>query len=336
MCNDGTADFKPAPVLIGLPERALPAFERMAAEKMLPPGMIAVPLSDDLSQLPGDLKDVEVLWRTTQMGSDWTLRAVSLLPSLRWVHSDAVGIDFLPLEELSARQIILSNGSGNFERPMAEWCVLAILAASKQLARFVRQSDAGIWKRGGELEELEGKRLLILGLGGVGTLTASMVRPFGMRVTAVSRRPRDRVPEGVDSVVGPSQWRERLDHTDFLVCALPLTSQTRGMLDEQVFSALPSSAWVINVARGALIDESALITALDSTAIAGAVLDAFVEEPLPPEHPLWRRDNVLVLPHHTWSSKRVPGRILELFADQLGRWSRGEPLRNVVDLSAGY
>jgi phosphoglycerate dehydrogenase-like enzyme len=279
---------------------------------------------------------VRVLWRRGPAPRGWIHRAVAALPDLAWMHSDFVGMDTVPLEELAARHVVVTNGVGNYSRPMAEWVVLAMLAAAKRLAHFVRQSDAGIWDPTPHLDELEGSTALFLGLGSVGALAAPMAAALGVQVVGVARTPRPQPPPGVARLVARDQWRSELPRSDFVVCALPLTKQTAGMIDAAALSAMKPTAWLINVARGGLIDEDALVKGLDAGEIAGAVLDAFVKEPLPPGHPLWGRPNVLVVPHYTWASPRIMARKDALFADQLRAWVEGRPLANRVDLVAGY
>src|SRR5207302_11327642 len=153
----------------------------------------------------------------------------------------------------------------------------------------------------------------------VNSLVAPMAAAFGMEVRAVSRQARSELPAGVTRMVAPDHWRAELPDADYVVLGLPLTSATANSIDADALAAMKPTAWPVNVARGALVDESALVRALDAGKIAGAMLDTFVEEPLPPDHPLWRRANVVVVPHFTWSSPRSIDRIEGLFAAQLAR-----------------
>ncbi len=323
------------PLAVGCSRRAVEALARLEREGRLPAAVRPVLVGRDGVE-PSQARGAEVLWRTGVASADWLGHAVDQLPDLAWVHSDFVGVDNLSLAELCQRGIILTNGAGNYSRPMAEWVLLAMLSAAKDLPRLVRQSDSGVWEPGPELSELVGARLLMLGLGSVGRLVAEMAVPLGLRVTAAVRSPRDVPPAGVERLVVGAAWRDELGLADFVVCALPLTPATAGMIDKAALEAMKPSAWLVNVARGGLIDEAALVAALDDGGIGGALLDAFVEEPLPPGHPLWGRHNVIVVPHYTWSSPRTWERIDHLFAEQLTRWVHGEPLANVVDPAVGY
>jgi len=181
--------------------------------------------------------------------------------------------------------------------------------------------------------------VLILGLGAVGTAAAGFLEPFGMDVRGCVRRPRPGgrpLPRGVSRLVVGGAWREQLAEADYVVCALPLTRDTAGMLDATAFAAMRPSTWVVNVARGGLVDHDALVAALDAGAIGGAVLDAFEPEPLPSHSTLWGRPDVLVLPHVTWSTSHTTDDFKTRFAAQLARWLAGDPPADLVDLGAGY
>lgn len=327
-----------SPVAVAGPPRIERALERLRQSGQLRLPVRALPLGPEGPLGSGPAAGVQILWRHGRGGGDptWTRAAIEALPDLAWVHSDFVGIDTLPVDLLAQRHVVVTNGLGNYSRPMAEWVVLAMLAAAKHLPDFVRRSDAGTWEGAPQLDELDGAVALFLGLGSVGALAAAMAQAFGVEVRAVTRSPRPAPPPGVASLIAAHDWRSQLGAADFVVCALPLTPQTRGMVDAAALAAMKASAWLINVARGAIIDEAALVAALDHGQIGGAVLDAFAHEPLPPGHPLWGRPNVLVVPHHTWSSPKVAQRIDALFADQLLAWARGEQLANRVDVVAGY
>jgi phosphoglycerate dehydrogenase-like enzyme len=219
---------------------------------------------------------------------------------------------------------------------MAEWVMLGILSAAKRFPRFVRLSDSGRWDPSPLLSELEGGVLLLVGLGSVNSLVAPMAAAFGMEVRAMARRPRTELPAGVTRMVEQKSWRAELAEADYVVLGLPLTPATANIIDAEALASMKPTAWLINVSRGALVDETALVRALDEGQIGGALLDTFVEEPLPEGHPLWGRENVIVVPHFTWSSPVAVGRVEQLFAEQLARFVAGDALANVVDTAAGY
>lgn len=312
------------------------SLDRVRAATGLDVAVRAVPISPDQGLSTAQAVGVRVLWARGPMPPGWIETALGCLPDLAWVHSDFVGVDSLPLADLAGHDVVVTNGTGNYSRPMAEWVVLAMLTGAKQLLRFARQSDAGIWDPGPQPDELDGAVALFLGLGSVGTMAAPLAASLGVEVRAVTRSGRPVPPPGVARMVPARAWRQELAGADFVVCALPLTPQTAGMIDASALAAMKPTAWLINVARGGLIDQAALIAALDAGRIAGAVLDCFEEEPLPRDHPLWRRPNVLVLPHYTWASPQVVDRQDRLFARQLEAWAQDRPLANQVDLRAGY
>lgn len=257
--------------------------------------------------------DVEVLWRY-HLPADQLNAVAAHLPALRWVHSDYVGVDGIDLPALARRHITLTNGGDVMARPMAEWVVLAVLAGAKDLPRLVRQSDAGIWDVGPPARTLQGAVALLLGLGAVGQLAAPWLHALGMEVRAAVRHPRPQLPAGVSTLVTGGDWRQHLPDADAVICALPLTAQTANLLDTDAFAAMKPGAWLVNVARGGIVDEAALA----------------------PAHPLWRRPNVVVLPHATWSSPDLSGRLAARFVDKLRCFAAGRPLPDVVDLAAGY
>lgn len=335
----GRAEREPetdAVVAVAGPPGVESALARLRESGRLGVAVQPVTVDTERGLSPAGVAGVQILWRQGRATPEWLRTAVEVLTDLAWVHTDFVGIDTLPVDELARRGVIITNGVGNYTRPMAEWVVLSVLAAAKQLPHFVRQSDAGIWDPSPQLAELDGAVALVLGLGSVGALAATMLAPLGVEIRGVTRAHRPAPPPGVARLVASADWRDHLGEADFVVCALPLTPETTGMIDAAALAAMKPTAWLVNVARGAIVDEQALTRALDAGEIGGAVLDAFVEEPLPAGHPLWGRPNVLVVPHHTWSSPRVLDRMGGLFADHLRAWVEGRPLANRVDVVAGY
>lgn len=322
-------------IAVAAPPRAADALHAISASGLVPARLRHVVIDPRQREKTAQIQGIRVLWRY-HLRAPNVLWALQKLPDLEWVHSDYVGVDDLPLDELARRGITLSNGAGTASGPIAEWIVLALLAAAKDLPRFVRQSDSATWDVGAPLAELAGAVVLLLGLGAIATRAAELLEPFGVEVRACTRQPRHERPRGVTKLLTGEEWRDHLPDADFVVCTLPLTKQTAGILDGAVFAAMRPEAWLVNVSRGAVIDDAALLDALQSGKIAGAVLDAFEQEPLPATHPLWRRPNVLVLPHVTWSSSHMLDDYTWRFAAQLQRFVGGLPPTDVVDLHAGY
>ncbi|MGH9103950.1 MAG: D-2-hydroxyacid dehydrogenase [Acidimicrobiales bacterium] len=324
------------PLVLGAPPGSAEIVDGLARSGRCPAAIEVVTLLDDGSPPPGEAARVEAVWRRGRVDRSWVARAVETIPALRWVHSDFAGVDGYPLSELQRREILLTNGVGNFSRPMAEWVTLAVLAAAKRFPEVVRRSDAGRWSPAGTSEELQGKVALLLGLGSVNASAAELLSALGVEVRALVRRDRPGGCPGVSRLLVGDAWRDHLADTDYLVLGLPLTAETTGIVGREALGALKAGAWLVNVARGPLVDEEALLDALESGRLGGAVLDVFAEEPLPAGHPLWGRPNVVVVPHHTWSSPRAAANAEELFCHLVRAWTAGEEMSNVVDLTAGY
>jgi phosphoglycerate dehydrogenase-like enzyme len=297
----------------------------------------------------GPVDDVEVLLRGWLVAEAFD-RLLSRAPHLTWVHSATSGVERALTPAAMARDVLVTNARGVFSRPIAEHVLLMILAISRHLPELLELQRERTWQplEGRELRELT---IGIVGYGSLGRSVASLASAFGARVIALRRRPtsaeaaRRGAPDDgddfpyeavVDRVLGPDGLHELLGESDIVVLAAPLTAETESMIDESAVAAMKKESWLINVARGRLVDDTALIRALRDHRIGGAALDTFRDEPLPPSSPYWDLSNVILTPHTAWSSARVLDRSVELFCDNLVRFSRGEPLRNVVDPTAGY
>jgi phosphoglycerate dehydrogenase-like enzyme len=297
----------------------------------------------------GPVDDVEVLLRGWLVAEAFD-RLLSRAPHLTWVHSATSGVERALTPAALARDVLVTNARGVFSRPIAEHVLLMILAISRHLPELLELQRERTWQplEGRELRELT---IGIVGYGSLGRSVASLATAFGAQVIALRRRPtsvesaRAGAPDDgdefpyeatVDRVLGPDGLHELLKESDVVVLAAPLTAETEGMIDEAAIAAMKNESWLINVARGRLIDDTALLRALRDHRIGGAALDTFRDEPLPPSSPYWDLSNVILTPHTAWSSARVLDRSIELFCDNLVRYSRGDPLRNVVDPSAGY
>ncbi len=255
-------------------------------------------------------------------------------PHLRWVHSWAAGVESLPIEVLRQRGIVLTNASGVYAIPIAEWVITAMLMVVKQVHAMHDAQREHRWAEELDLDELAGKTVLILGIGGIGREVARRAAAFGMHVWGTNRIGAP--VQDVERIVTGDAWRELLPLADFVVDTLPLTSETRSMIGAPELAMFKPAAWLINVGRGATVDEPALLDALSTGAIGGAALDAWVEEPLPPEHRAWTTPNLIVWPHHSGSSPANTARGIDLLVENIRRFASGEELLNVVDLEAGY
>lgn len=268
-------------------------------------------------------------WLSSEAGD----RIVREHPSLRWVHTGSAGVDHILTPGFRASGITLTNSAGVHAPSIAEWVVAMVLAEAKGLETIFSQQRDRVWKVT-RSEEIAGRHAVILGGGHIAAAIASRLRPMGVRVSAVNRSGRP--DEAFDAVATLSSLGSLCRAADWLILAAPLTRETRGLISAELIATLPSRARVVNVARGELVDESALREALETRRIAGAILDVFEHEPLPADHPFWAMDNVRVLSHTTWRSEQVHARQMALFLDNLGRFTRNEPLRNVVDPARGY
>jgi phosphoglycerate dehydrogenase-like enzyme len=255
-------------------------------------------------------------------------------PKLRWYHTVSAGVENMPLPELAQRGIVLTNNSGSYDIQIAEHLMAFVFAASRQLHRYRDLQRAREWK---ELQhqELRDATIVVYGMGSIGGEIARLASAVGMRVIGVRRKAGSPHP-GIERVVAADRLADVVGEADYLAVAAPLTSATRGAISREVISRMKPTAWIMNIGRGAIVDEPAMIDALQAKRIAGAALDVFTTEPLPKESPLWALENVIITPHHSGSSPRASERTLKLFAENLRRYKAGEPLINRVDFEAGY
>ena len=258
---------------------------------------------------------------------------------LKWVQSPAVGVGRLMYPELLASEVILTSARGIRARSMAEHVIGVTIALARVLPATIRAQAAHRWAQ----EELEtatrtlcGQRMGIVGLGAIGREVVKIAAPFGFRVTAIRRRAEEEVPDGVDAVWTPDRLPDLLAQSDVVVLAAPRTPATSRLIGRAQIEQMKPGALLVNVARGKLVDDDALIDALRDGRLGGAALDVFSEEPLDPSSPYWDLPNVIVTPHTSGAMQDYWTPLVELFADNLRRFEKGEPLLNVVDKVAGY
>jgi D-2-hydroxyacid dehydrogenase (NADP+) len=259
--------------------------------------------------------------------------AALVTPRLRWVQACSSGVGHILTLGLFDDSVVLTNAAGVHANALAESVMAGVLLHAKRLVERLDRQRERVWE---ELHcsELRGATMCVIGTGNIGLATARLAGAFGMRVIGVRRNPCP--TEYVDECVGPDRLHDALSQSDYVVIACPLTPETEGMLGAAEFAALKRGAYLLNVSRGKVVQERALLDALADGTLSGAYLDAHAQEPLPHDHPFWTTPGVTVIPHDSHSSPLIGDNIVELFADNLGRYLAGEPLRNVVDVARGY
>ena len=283
------------------------------------------------------LTDAEVLFTSPLMPANITDRA----PKLRWVQLTSAGVDRLLDGDLAKSGVTITTASGIHAVPIGEYVMGVMLAFAKGLPQAMRAQAERTW-RPYLAEELYDKTVGIVGLGAIGGYVAKLAKADGMRVLALRRSTRSRSTgkgaglDDVDELLPLSDLPYLLSEADYVVIAVPLTAESRGLIGERELRAMKPTARIINIARGAIIDEAALVQALNEKWIGGAALDVFDHEPLPPESELWGMENVILTPHISGGTPVYMERAVELFCDNLRCYLAGEPLRNVVEVERGY
>lgn len=262
-------------------------------------------------------------------------------PRLRWVHSTAAAVGILPLDELAARNVLVTNSRGIQAAPIAEHVLGGLLVLSRRLNLMLAAQRERRWIQNELTQDawpwsLKGRSMTIVGLGTIGREVARRAHAFGMTVTGIRRRVDQPVPSFVDRVVGPGQLEESLRGCDVLVLSAPFVAGTDRLIGARQIALLNRGAVIVNVARGKIIDERALLESLQSAHLGGAVLDVFEREPLDPGSPLWALPNVVISPHCAGVRPDHWSEVIDLFSENLRRFQRGESLLNLVDCQAGY
>jgi len=276
------------------------------------------------------IADAEIAWIDLP-GTGLIRDAIGRAARLKWLNTVLAGVDFLDLAGLKARGVTLTNGSGINAIAVAEYALLAMLSAAKRFDQVVRLADKREWSTDAPGKaELYETSALIIGFGTIGRMIADRLAPFGVAVTGVTR-------SGRDGTLGPDQWQAGLGAFDWVILTAPSTAETKALIGADELAAMKPSAWLLNFARGDMVDDKALIEALEQRRIAGAFLDTVTPEPLPPEHPLWSAPNTIHSLHLSGRSQtRMFERGAHLFLENLEAFLGGKPMRNVVNLDAGY
>ena len=291
---------------------------------------------ENFDALPKELPDADIF-------VGYSLRAEQLAgaKNLKWLHSTAAGVAQLMYPELRTSGVAVTNASGVFSVPMAEHTMGMLLALARNFADCVRQQDAAkwsqqdLWDRPQHLSELNGKILLIVGYGSIGREVARRAAAFGMRVWGVSRSGSGDAAHA-EKIVAKTELNSLLPQADYVLIAAPETEETKRLIGAPELALLKPGARLLNVARGSLLDQAALLAALQSGKIGGAALDVAEEEPLPAGSPLWRAPNLFITPHVSAVSDRLWQRETELLMKLLEQWFDGQELQNRVDFARGY
>ena len=277
------------------------------------------------------IADADIAWvdmQPTELVADAIRHAGS---NLKWASTIYAGLDAFPLDTLRDNGVTLTNGAGINAVAVAEYAVMAVLVAAKRFDTVLRAQDRHEWLKDapGKIE-LAGTKALIIGYGTIGRMIGDRLAAFEVEVTGVTRT-------GRDGTITPDRWRDQLATFDWVILAAPSTDTTHAMIGRDELYQMKPSAWLINIARGDMIDDDALIAALTDGTIAGAVLDPTNPEPLPSDHPLWSTPNAIVTMHLSGRSQTTMfARGAALFLDNLAAFLAGRPMKNVADLDAGY
>jgi phosphoglycerate dehydrogenase-like enzyme len=303
-----------------------------------PPGIAAAEVVADVRYAPDTVALAERIGEADALffyrGAKEPLEAVfAAAERLRWIQSASDGVDGLLFPALIESEVVVTNARGVFEDAIAEWVVGAMLAFSVRILDQRDHQRQGSWVPRGT-ERLAGSRLLVVGPGPIGRAVARRASALGMRVEAVGRTARD--DDLFSRIRGIDELHDALADADHVLDSLPLTATTHHSFDSDAFAAMRPSARFYNVGRGPTVDEPALIEALRAGRIAGAALDVFETEPLPADSPLWTMADVLVSPHMCGDFEGWERAVVEVFVDNLERFARGAPMRNVVDKALGF
>jgi len=253
--------------------------------------------------------------------------------SVEWIHVTAAGVDTLLFDELRDSDVVVTNAHGVFDRPIAEYVLGAVIAHAKDSRHSLDLQRRREWLHR-ETRSVLGTKALVVGTGGIGREIARLLRAAGLQVRGAGRVARADDPD-FGEVIASSNLAEEVGDADHLVLAAPLTAATRGLVDAKVLAAMKPDAHLINIARGPIVDEAALLNALQDRRIA-ATLDVFDREPLPSDHPLWDAPGATITAHMSGDVLGWRDTLSAQFVDNLQRWQAGEPLLNVVDKKLGY
>lgn len=259
---------------------------------------------------------------------------ISQMKNLKWIQLSSAGIDQVPLNEVQNKGIILTNNRGGYSIPIGEWIVMKILEMLKKSASLYKNQQKKKWKMDMSLLELCGKRVGFIGTGSIAAEAAKRLQGFEVEILGVNTSGRD--TKYFNRCFSRDKMDEMLGLCDIVVVTIPYTKRTHHMINQDRFKAMKDGVFLVNIARGSIIDEKALISNIKEGKIRAAALDVFEEEPLDKNNPLWEFDNVIITAHNSWVSERIYERRFKLIYENLRRYSAREELINLIDLDRGY
>jgi phosphoglycerate dehydrogenase-like enzyme len=279
--------------------------------------------------LPGTSVLLVTDFRTEALAAAW-----HCADELRWIHATSAGVDALMFPALVSSKVMVTNARGIFDRTIAEYVLCTILMFAKDFPASLRLQSAHHWQHR-DTERAEGKHVLVVGAGSIGRQIARLTKAIGMNPHGIARSARSQDPDFV-AVHANDQLYEQLGKADYVVIAAPLTPQTEGLFDSVAFAAMRKDARLINIGRGPIVKTDDLIAALEQGQIAGAALDVFEEEPLPADHPLWDRENVIMTAHMAGDFIGWRRALVDQFLQNFDRWHQNKEVFNRVDKGLGY
>lgn len=308
------------------------------ARLKLPHEIVPLP-ADKEARLPeADVARGEIAFFSQDLNPDFSRQFFSAVrkgPSIKWVHVFNVGVDHPIYTEMLERGVRVTTSAGTTGKPIAQTALTGMLMLSRGFPHWIQSQTAKRWapvRLQDSPPDLPGQTVVIYGMGSIGAEFARLAKALGMHVIGVRRSPR-KADDPVDEMHTPEQIDKLLPRAQWLMLCSPLTTETRKLMSAQQLALLPKGAYVLNVSRGEVIDEPAMIEALKSGHLAGAYLDVFEKEPLPTESPLWDMPNVIVTPHNSTSSSNNERRVFDCFTQILEQWATQAPMTNEVRLS---
>ncbi len=259
---------------------------------------------------------------------------IGKMKKLKWIQLSSIGIDQVPLKKVKEQGILLTNNKGGYSVPMGEFIVMKILELFKNSKTFYHQQQQQQWKIDTSLIELYNKRVSFIGTGSIAVEGAKRLQGFGVEITGVNTQGRD--VEYFHKCYPLKDLKEVVKHSDVVVLTIPYTDETHHLIDDETLGAMNSKAYLINVSRGTIVDEKALIQHLENESIQGAALDVFDQEPLSKDSPLWKFENVIITPHNSWVSEMRNQRRFDTIYENAEKFTRGDTVKNVVNLDKGY